>query len=58
MAYKLELELQEVNMVLASLGKHPFEEVFVLVENIKAQVVPQVQEAEAAAKAAEEAKAE
>jgi len=58
MAYKLELELQEVNMVLVSLGKHPFEEVFVLVEKIKAQVVPQVQEAEAAAKTAEEAKAE
>jgi hypothetical protein len=58
MAYKLELELQEVNMVLASLSKHPFEEVFVLIEKIKAQVIPQVQETEATAKAAEEAKAE
>jgi hypothetical protein len=47
---KLELEINEVNMILAVLGKHPFEEVASLVVKIKQQGDPQ---AEAIAKAAQ-----
>ena len=47
---KLELEISEVNMILAVLGKHPFEEVVQLISKIKTQGDPQ---AEALAKAAE-----
>jgi len=52
---KLELTIDEVNMVLRTLGKHPFEEVVALVGKIKQQGDPQVdeivkaQQAEAAA---------
>jgi hypothetical protein len=49
---KLELEINEVNMILAVLGKHPFEEVASLVVKIKQQGDPQ---AEALVKAAEAA---
>ena len=49
---KLELEINEVNTILAVLGKHPFEEVASLVVKIKQQGDPQ---AEAIAKAAEAA---
>ena len=38
---KLELEINEVNMILAVLGKHPFEEVAALVVKIKNQGDPQ-----------------
>ena len=38
---KLELEINEVNMILAVLGKHPFEEVANLVVKIKQQGDPQ-----------------
>jgi len=47
---KLELEINEVNMILAVLGKHPFEEVASLVVKIKQQGDPQA-EAIAAAQA-------
>lgn len=47
---KLELEISEVNMILAVLGKHPFEEVVQLISKIKTQGDPQ---AEALAQAAE-----
>ena len=47
---KLELEINEVNMILAVLGKHPFEEVASLVVKIKQQGDPQA-EAIVAAKA-------
>jgi len=50
---KLELNLDEVNAILASLGKHPFEAIFQLVNKIQQQGAEQVQAAEAAAKAAE-----
>jgi hypothetical protein len=52
---KLELTIDEVNMVLRTLGKHPFEEVVALVGKIKTQGDPQVDEIMAAeqAKAAE-----
>ena len=39
---KLELSIDEVNMVLRVLGKHPFEEVVTLVTKIKSQGDPQV----------------
>jgi len=41
---KLELTIDEVNMVLRTLGKHPFEEVVALVGKIKTQGDPQVDE--------------
>jgi len=40
---KLELEINEVNMILTVLGKHPFEEVAALVVKIKNQGDPQAQ---------------
>ena len=55
---KLELTIDECNMILRVLGKHPFEEVVSVINKIKQQGEPQVeeivkqQEAEAA-KAAE-----
>jgi len=49
---KLELTIDEVNGILASLGKMPFEAVAGLVDKIKQQGIPQVQALEAA-KAAE-----
>ena len=55
MIIKLELTVDEANMILRVLGKHPFEEVVAVIGKIKAQGEPQVAaaEAEAAAKAAE-----
>lgn len=52
---KLELTIDEVNAILASLGKHPFEAIFQLVNKIQQQGAGQIQaaEAESAAKAAE-----
>jgi len=51
---KLELEINEVNTILAVLGKHPFEEVVALISKIKQQGDPQAQAiAETAAPAAE-----
>lgn len=50
---KLDLEITEVNMILAVLGKHPFEEVANLVVKIKQQGDPQAQAlADAEAKSA------
>ena len=52
MALKIELEVQEINTILAVLGKHPFEEVVSLIGKIKqqgdAQLAEQAKEAEAA----------
>jgi hypothetical protein len=54
MNIKLELTVDEANMILRVLGKHPFEEVVSVIGKIKAQGEPQVAAAEAeAAKAAE-----
>jgi len=55
MAIKLELEVQEVNLVLRSLGKHPFDEIAALIGKIKQQGEAQLAEQEKAA--AEEAPA-
>jgi hypothetical protein len=55
---KLELSIDDCNMILRVLGKHPFEEVVAVINKIKAQGEPQVQAMEAeAAKAAAEAPA-
>lgn len=48
---KLELSIDECNMILRVLGKHPFEEVVSVINKIKAQGEPQV-----AAMAADEQK--
>lgn len=41
---KLELTIDECNMILRVLGKHPFEEVVSVINKIKAQGEPQVEE--------------
>ena len=41
---KLELTIDEVNMILRTLGKHPFDEVVLLINKIKGQGEPQVAE--------------
>ena len=54
---KLELTVEECNTILRTLGKHPFEEVVALINNIKSQGDPQVVALEAAAQAAAQAPA-
>ena len=49
---KLELTVDEVNTILASLGKHPFEAIFQLVGKIQQQGNSQLQAAAPAAPAA------
>ena len=39
----LELNINEINMILATLGKHPFDEVVALVGNIRSQAESQLQ---------------
>jgi hypothetical protein len=57
---KLELSIDDCNMILRVLGKHPFEEVVAVINKIKQQGEPQVQamEAEAAQNVPAEAPAE
>ena len=45
---KLELTVNEVNTILRSLGKHPFDEIASLIVKIKQQGEPQVAAQEAA----------
>lgn len=40
----LELSVAEVNVILRSLGKHPFEEIAVLIQKIKSQGEAQLAE--------------
>jgi hypothetical protein len=40
---KLDLSIQEINIILASLGRAPYEAVFELVEKIRNQAKEQVQ---------------
>lgn len=47
----LELTVAEVNVILRSLGKHPFEEIAALINRIKAQGETQLAELQAAAPA-------
>lgn len=49
---KLELTIADVNMILASLGKHPFDEIANLIIKIKTQGDPQAVEQAAATDAA------
>ena len=39
----IELTLTEINMILASLGKHPFDEVVALLSKIRSQGEAQIQ---------------
>jgi len=48
MAIKLELEVNEVNLILRSLGKHPFDEIAALIGKIKQQGEAQLAEQQAA----------
>ena len=48
---KLELTIEEVNTILRSLGKHPFDEIAALVVKIKQQGDPQAEALTAAATA-------
>jgi hypothetical protein len=41
---KLELTIEECNLILRVLGKHPFEEVVALITKVKQQGEPQVEE--------------
>lgn len=43
----LELTVNEVNVILRSLGKHPFEEIAALVQKIKSQGDTQLAELQA-----------
>jgi len=49
---KLELTVEEVNAILASLGKHPFESIFQLIGKIQSQGNAQLQAAAPAPAAA------
>jgi CII-binding regulator of phage lambda lysogenization HflD len=42
MEIKLTLTVEEVNTILASLGKHPFDQIAALIQKIKVQGEPQV----------------
>ena len=52
MSIKLDLEVEEVNVVLRSLGRHPFDEIAALVAKIQQQGQAQIAEQQAAAQAA------
>lgn len=43
MSIKIELELEEVNGVLVALGNLPYAQVQPLIDKVRAQVIPQVQ---------------
>jgi hypothetical protein len=44
---KLELTLDEANAILASLGKHPFDQIAALINKIQSQAIPQLPQPEA-----------
>lgn len=46
----LSLSVEAINVVLASLGKMPYESVFTVVEEIRKQATPQIQQQQPAAK--------
>ncbi len=52
---KFELTLDEANMILAALGKAPFEQVAGLIGKLREQAQPQLPALEAAQRAAQEA---
>ena len=53
----LELSVNEINVILRSLGKHPFEEIAALIAKIKDQGESRLKELQAAAQAADQAAA-
>lgn len=53
--FTITLSLDEVNAILGNLGTLPYERVYPLIEKIRTQAMPQLEEINAA-KAAEEAK--
>jgi hypothetical protein len=53
MQIKLDLHINDVNIIMGALGKVPYETVFKLVETIQQQATPQVQAAQQEAKAKE-----
>jgi len=55
MSIKLDLTIEEINTILRSLGKHPFDEIVVLISKIKQQ--GEIQLAEQQKLAAEQATA-
>ena len=50
----IELTLTEINMILASLGKHPFDEISQLIGKIRSQGEEQISALQAAAEEAAE----
>ena len=40
---KLELNIDELNLVFGALAKAPYESVFAIIDNIRNQAVPQLQ---------------
>ena len=40
---KFEFNMEEINIIMASLARMPYEQVFQLIDNIKAQATPQIQ---------------
>ena len=50
----IELTLNEINMILASLGKHPFDEISQLIGKIRSQGEEQISALQAAAEEAAE----
>lgn len=49
---KIELTVTETNLILRSLGKHPFDEIAALIQKIKTQGEAQLAELQAATEAA------
>lgn len=45
----LTLDMNELNTIMAGLGKLPYEQCFAVVDSIRQQVSPQLQEQQAAA---------
>lgn len=56
--FNFELTLDEANLVLAALGKAPFEQVAGLIGKLKEQAQPQLERVQAAISAQEATKAE
>lgn len=53
-AIQLDLTIAEVNVILRSLGKHPFEEIAALINKIRQQGETQIADLAAAEPAAED----
>ena len=41
---KFEFTIEELNIIMAALGRMPYEQVFQLVENVRNQAAPQIQQ--------------